>query len=144
MLNILLDTNILLDIAIPGRPTREESIMIVEEALYKELTAFVPATSLKDTYYILSKAMNEPVARNTIRSIMNVFTICPVNRETCERAFNSNEPDFEDGIVRACAEARRVDYIISRDVEAFKNSPIKCITPAEFIERCKEIHTVHI
>lgn len=46
----------------------------------------------------------------------------------------SDEPDFEDGIIRACAEAAGADFIISRDERAFARSPIKRLSAQEYID----------
>lgn len=46
----------------------------------------------------------------------------------------SDEPDFEDGIIRACAEAAGADFIISRDERAFARSPIKRMSAQEYID----------
>ena len=48
----------------------------------------------------------------------------------------SDEPDFEDGIVRACAERWKADYIISRDEKAYANSHIKRVTAEEYLRIC--------
>ena len=53
--------------------------------------------------------------------------------EECDRSLKSNEPDFEDGLVRACAELNGADFIITRDEDAFVGSKVKSVTAKEFL-----------
>ena len=48
------------------------------------------------------------------------LTLCVVDDALC-----SNEPDYEDALVRAAAENVRCDYIVSRDEKAFRASCCK-------------------
>ena len=63
---------------------------------YEEVVAYVCATSLKDLYYILSKAMGEKDARTYIKAVMDDFIICSVDYALCRQAADSDEPDFEE------------------------------------------------
>ena len=48
-------------------------------------------------------------------------------------ALASDEPDFEDGMVRACAEHEGATVIITRDKKAFTASAIPALPAAEFL-----------
>jgi hypothetical protein len=43
--------------------------------------------------------------------------------------------DFEDNVIMACAEAERLDFIITRNPDDFEPSPIAVITPTDFVKR---------
>ena len=73
-------------------------------------------------------------ARKFVCSLMKLIKIASVDEAICRDAIDSNEPDFEDGIIRSCAESAGVDFIISGDEEAFKRSPIKRLTAEDYIE----------
>ena len=60
--------------------------------------------------------------------------IAPLGPEECDRSLRSDEPDFEDGLIRACAELNGVDFILTRDTGAFRTSPVKALTCAEYLE----------
>ena len=57
-----------------------------------------------------------------------------IKREVDNMALNSDEPDFEDGIIRACAELNGADFIITRDKAAFAHSKVRSVTAAEYLE----------
>lgn len=93
--------------------------------------------SLKDVYYITSKIYGEDKARELVRSLMRLLVIAPVDAEVCNMALASNEPDFEDGIIRACAELNGADFIITRDAAAFANSKVRSVTATEYLQIAK-------
>ena len=98
---VLLDTNVMLDLALARPEGFDAAATIAEAVAYEEVVAYVCATSLKDLYYILSKAMGEKDARTYIKAVMDDFIICSVDYALCRQAADSDEPDFEDGLVRA-------------------------------------------
>lgn len=59
----------------------------------------------------------------------------PVDVALCRQSLASDEPDFEDGLVRACAELVGADYIVSTDRKAFKRSSVPRIESPELIQR---------
>lgn len=131
---VLLDTNIMLDLAL-SRPEGFDAAATIAEAIaHEEVIGYVCATSLKDMYYILTKAMGEKDARTYIEAVMGDFVICGVDYALCRQAIASDEPDFEDGIVRACAENIGVDLIITRDADAFARSTVKAMTSQEYVD----------
>lgn len=130
---LLIDTNVMLDLALARPEGFDAAATIAEAVAYDEVVGYVCATSLKDMYYILSKAMGEGDARTYIKAVMDDFIICPVDYALCRRAVDSNEPDFEDGLVRACAENARVDFIVTRDATAFERSSVRPIAPADYV-----------
>lgn len=93
----------------------------------------VSACSLKDVYYILTKQAGEARAREVVRDCLKSYSLEPLDQEACFTSAYSDEPDFEDGCIRAMAERAGVDFIITRDRAAFVRSTIKTFSPAEFI-----------
>lgn len=90
--------------------------------------------SLKDAYYIMSHIYDEPTAREAVRVLVDLVVIGPVSVEETLLALDSNEPDFEDGLVRACAELNDVDFIISRDEKAYRTCKIRRVTAGEYLD----------
>lgn len=90
--------------------------------------------SLKDVYYVSCKAYGEPWARNALRLLMGLVVIAPVSAEECDSALNSPEPDFEDGIIRACAELNDADFLITRDGDAFSTCTIRSVTATQYLD----------
>ena len=131
---LLIDTNILLDAAMGERPGWTAATLLVDELVYEDVIGYVSALSLKDVYYVLSKYADERAARSFVLATMDLLTVADVDGALCRLAALSDEPDFEDGIIRACAEDLSVDFIISRDEKAFARSPIRRLSAQEYID----------
>ena len=142
--SVLLDTNILIDAAVPGREQHVFASMLEEEAAYGGLKVYVAATSLKDAYFLIKAETDEAFAREYIQCLLRLYSPAPVDAFVCEQAAYSNEPDFEDGIIRACAESVGADYIISRNLKAFKHSTVKRLNAQEYIETVVKPETVDL
>ena len=126
MYRILLDTNILLDSVIPNRPQHDEALALLKWCNGSGDYGFAAATSFNDAYYVLCRAYDEV-------NLLGLVAVAPVSAEECDRSLRSNEPDFEDGLVRACAELSGADFIITRDEDAFAGSKVKSVTAKEFL-----------
>lgn len=133
MYRILLDTNILLDSVIPNRPQHDEALALLKWCNGSGDYGFAAATSFNDAYYVLCRAYDEAIAREALENLLGLVAVAPVSLEECDRSLKSNEPDFEDGLVRACAELNGADFIITRDEDAFVGSKVKSVTAKEFL-----------
>ena len=133
---LLFDTNILLDLTTEGRPQSEEAWKVLERCNGGGDMGLVASASLKDVYYILGKGGRETEARRAVKRLMDLLVIAPLGAEECDMSMRSNEPDFEDGLIRACAELNDVDFILTRDAKAFCKSKVRSVTCAEYLEIC--------
>jgi predicted nucleic acid-binding protein len=134
MCHLLIDTNILLDAIDPSRPDSNSARELLDRCSGWGELGMACASSFTDTYYISRKLYGEARGRTIVRHLMSLLAIAPVDAEVCDMALNSDEPDFEDGVIRACAELNGADFIITRDRAAFAHSKIRSVTAAEYLE----------
>ena len=135
---LLLDTNVLLDALEPARPQSQEACRVLELCNGEGDMGFACVLSLKDVYYVMQRFHGETVARQAVDRLAGLVTIAPVSWEECEMSLHGDEPDFEDGLVRACAELNDIDFILTRDSAAFAHSPVRSVTCAEYLEIVRE------
>jgi hypothetical protein len=67
--------------------------------------------------------------------LADTFEVCAVNRETLRSALRLGMVDYEDAIHAASAFAEGLDFIITSNLKDFKNSPVKAVSPAEFLKQ---------
>ena len=134
MSRLLLDTNILLDAVMRERPQSAEARQVLDRCNGWGDMGLVAAVSLKDLYYVLGKCWGEPTAHECVEQLMGLVVVAPVGGEEADLALHAGEPDFEDGLVRACAELNDVDFIITRDAAAFRKSRVRSVSAAEYLE----------
>ena len=119
-----LDTNFLLDCVLPGRPEHASAQAIKGLVDVGLIEGVVSACSLKDAYYILTKQAGESRAREVVRDCLKSYSLEPLDQEACFTSAYSDEPDFEDGCIRAMAERAGAD-LSSRAIE-----PLLCARPS--------------
>lgn len=132
MPSLFLDTNFLLDATGSQRPGHRE----VRELIGLIRTGFVPAAisphSLVDYFFITRQESLE--SRRTVLSLfLEFFDVVSLDKQTSLRALTSGESDYEDAVIGACAEKYKADYIITRDVRAFRAFAIPSISARDFL-----------
>ena len=130
---VFLDTNVLLDIAIPDRPGQLAASKLFKLVCDGDLRAELSASSLKDFYHITRKTIPEAQRRKWISVFLRAFEVIQLSRSTCQDALASDEPDFEDGLIRSMAERTSCAHIISRDARAFVGSCASRLTSEELL-----------
>ena len=118
MTSLLFDTNALIYWIHPDSSFHEEALCLVEEAYINRSTICALSSSLNDVYYILCRHyMTEDLI-----DLTGLFV---------HESIDSDEPDYEDGLIRVAAEELQVEAIISYDKAAFKNSFVPKMTAQE-------------
>ena len=133
---LLFDTNVLLDAVCKERPQSDEACQVLRRCNGEGDMGLVASASLKDAYYVLERQYDESYARTAIAWLMSLLVIAPLGAEECDVSIRSNEPDFEDGLIRECAELNDVDFILTRDAKAFCKSKVRSVTCAEYLDIC--------
>lgn len=131
---VLLDTNVLLDAVDSTRPQSDEACRVLRHCNGGEAMALVCPMSLKDAYYVLSRRFGADTARRAVGHLMGLVVVAPIGPEDCDVSLRSDEPDFEDGLIRACAELNDVDFILTRDASAFDHSTVRAVDCQKYLE----------
>lgn len=134
MHKLLLDTNVLLDFMVSERPGSTAAVEVFRRCARGTDIGLVCASSLKDVYYVARKHLGEQAARDFVRAFLMALKALPLDDALCRLAADSNEPDFEDAIIRASAEDARVDFILTRDAQAFQRSRVRALTAEKYLE----------
>lgn len=121
---VVLDTNIILDYLSAKRPAHQDAVDLLCAAFESDdFEPVVLLSLLKDVYYVLCRHFkNEAIVRERLDGFRQVVSCYDLTAEVVDRAFHSDEPDLEDGIVRASAELMGAKAIITRDSGAFSRS----------------------
>ena len=134
MYKLLLDTNVLLDFMVPDRPESDAAVEIIRRCSNGTDVGCVCAGSLKDAYYVACKHLGEQTAHDFVRVFLEALSVAPLDEAMCKIAANSNEPDFEDALVRATAEHINANLILTRDAKAYEHSTVRAISPQQFVD----------
>lgn len=134
MTEVLLDTNIILDYLNTERPEHIAASTLLEGIFESnDYKPVMSASTLKDAYYVLCRKYKpENLVRQRLQWLTESIEVQPLTLDIVEAAFTSDEPDFEDAIIRATAEKIQAKAIIARDKSAFKSSHIPSMDARAF------------
>jgi predicted nucleic acid-binding protein len=135
-MNVMIDTNVIVDVLGKREPFVQDSAAVLMLAAKGNLSASITANTITDIYYLAKKHLQDHgAARNALLGIIDIHEIVDVTKADCIKAFDLPVNDYEDALLIQCARRIKADYIISRDVKDFINSPVKTITPKDFLSR---------
>lgn len=132
-MNVLLDTNIILDLMLERDPWRVEAEAIAEAGADGRLQAHVCASAITDIFYISRKLVGGDRARRIVRNCLDTLQVVGVTRDLLDAAERRGGSDFEDDLQIQCATDARLDAIVTRNPNDFGNSPVLILTPAELL-----------
>ena len=135
MKKVLIDTNIILDIALKRHPFFEEASQIFAKIDKREIKGFITASSVTDIYYITRKSCGREKTIAFIRELIDVFDVLSVTKESIIDALSTEFKDFEDAMQYCIADMNKIDIIVTRNKSDFEHSTIEVLTPNELLER---------
>lgn len=131
---LLIDINVILDVAMKRLPHYQSSQVILSLADQKKVRGFLSAASCSTIYYFIRKdTRNVREAGHYIQKLMRLLSIVAVDQDILDTALAVQMPDFEDAIQLACAESCGADFIVTRDASGYRGSHIKALTPDEYL-----------
>lgn len=135
MIKALIDTNVVLDIALNREPFFEYSSKIFDKIDDQILEGFITASSITDIYYIASKQNDKLQARKFLINLIQILEVVGVDKDIVIQALESEITDFEDAIQVFSAKSNSIDLVITRNVADFASTGMKALTPQEFIQK---------
>ncbi len=134
-MRVLLDLNVFLDVFQKRQPHYSFSAKGVDIVLRHKLEGAISGHAITTLYYIIRKGADPKTAREIVMWLVKNFSIAPCNKEAFQLALDFDMKDFEDSVVAASAKLDNCDTIISRNISDFSDSPIECLSPADFLAK---------
>ncbi len=138
MTKLFLDTNVILDLCIPGRPGKEAArcILDLQEAFPDEFRLHLSFLSVADIAYVLQKHLPKPRIKEFIRDLLRICQAVGMSDIYLYDALDSACPDFEDALQIACAETDFCDFILTSNLRDYQgHTRIPVMTPGEFLKK---------
>lgn len=138
-MEILIDTNVILDVLLKREPFAEDAYSIFKMADEKTIKAHIAAFAVTDIYYFISKNLNHEDRLKAIKALFNIMNVVSVTRQDIEKAMSFPEfNDLEDALQLQSLKKVKGNFIVTRD-EEFQKLTDKAISPKDFIQRMPEI-----
>ena len=134
-MRVLLDTNVILDVLLNRAPWVTEAKAVWQAHEDGRITGYMTATTMTDIFYLARRLIDRATARTAVRTCLDTFEICEVNRSVLEQAQTLAGNDFEDNVQIACANIAGLDAIVTRNTADFRAATRPVFTPAELLTR---------
>lgn len=130
---ICVDINVLLDVLQRREPHYRASSAVLERVVAGRVEAALPAHAFTTIHYLVGRYSDQARADSVIDWLLKNFSVLRVDRNTVIRARSLAGEDFEDMVLAASAEEAGCDYLVTRNVRDFRQSPVPALTPDEYL-----------
>lgn len=132
---VLIDTNVALDFLTMRQPYYEDARNIIRICASEKVQGYIAFQSLPNIFYILRKSHTESDRRIMLKKLCLVLRVTGASHEkVCDAIDRDDFVDFEDCLQDECAKEVSADFIVTRNVEDFRHSQVKAITPQKLLE----------
>jgi predicted nucleic acid-binding protein len=135
-MKVYLDTNIIIDILERREPYYNDSNALFLLAIDKKINCIISASSITDIFYVINNKNKD--SHKTVQVIFDLLKIVKgVDTLISDLyvAANFGFSDFEDAVAASTAVREQADYIITRNVKDFTNSPVPAMNPIDFLNK---------
>ena len=134
MTELLIDTNILLDLLARREPHYNGAAQVFSLADRKKLILSVSSHSFSTVFYVLSKTYVAKEAREILRRLKILVKVLSLNDKIIELSLNDESfRDFEDALQYHTALENNQHIIITRNQKDFRKSIVPVMNPDEFL-----------
>ncbi len=133
-MKILVDTNVILDVLLKRDPFYSAGADVLNLSKLKDINLYVSASAITDIYYIANRTLrNKEDVRNLLMKLVKVVSIASISEEEIKNALALLWKDFEDSVQYSVAVLQKMDGIITRNSNDYKEAEIPVWTPEEFL-----------
>ncbi|MBM4041494.1 MAG: PIN domain-containing protein [Planctomycetes bacterium] len=133
MMDVFVDTNVLLDVLDEREPFCEEAFKVWTLADEGHIRAFVSAISFTNIYYLTRKDRGRAEADRAMRLLRDSFEPVPLDEPLLNQAIDSGHDDLEDAVQFCSALRCGAECLVTRNPQHFPSEDISVLTPAEFL-----------
>ncbi len=128
---ILLDTDVLIDIALDRRPHSGPAAELLDRIEHGAESACIAWHSVANLYYLVAPARGGVSTRDFIVELTRFVAVASTDTEAVRYAAALPMADFEDAMQVAAARACGARQIVTRNIKDYERSPISAIRPGD-------------
>ena len=132
---MLLDTDVLIDVALDRRPHSGPSSELLDRIERGSRRAYVAWHTVSNFYYLVTSERGDADARDFIAELVRFVAVAPTDTPALRYAMSLPMVDFEDAMQVAAARACGARHIVTRNVRDFAPSLIPAMTPRQALDQ---------
>lgn len=131
----LLDTDVLVDVALDRQPHSGPSGELLDRLLFHQESLFVAWHTVSNFHYNVKRQRDASFARAAVTDLANLVAVAPTGTADLHYALTLPMGDFEDAMQVAAARACDAEFIVTRNERDFAQAAIPTLTPADALAR---------
>lgn len=128
---MLLDTDVLVDVALDRRPHSDPASELLDRIEHGAEAAYIAWHSVSNLYYIVEPSLGSVSARDFIFELSRFVAVAETGTDGIRYAAELPMADFDDAMQVAAARACGARHIVTRNVRDYERSPIRAVDPRE-------------
>ncbi len=132
-LRVLIDLNVLADVIRKRSPHYITSSELISKVLLRKLNGVLVGFAPVSICELIKDSADSQQANDIVDWLLANFEIAPLEKVVYIDARNSELINLEDAVVIFSAKHAKCDFIVSRNIENYKKSPVPVITPEELL-----------
>ena len=128
---ILLDTDVLIDIALDRRPHSGPASELLDRIEHGAESAYIAWHSVSNLYYLVAPARGGVSTRDFIVELTRFLAVASTDTEAIRYAADLPMDDFEDAMQVAAARSCGARHIVTRNIKDYERSPISAVSPKD-------------
>ena len=130
-MKILIDTNILIDVALRREPFFADSVRVIDWAEQNPKQASIAWHAVSNFAYLVKQD-----ARRFLGEMLAFVEVASGDTATVRQALGMPTRDFEDALQASAAIHFEADLIVTRNTAGYKKLAIVAMTPTDFVRKC--------
>ena len=131
-MRVLLDTNVLLDVALWREPYFYPSLCVMRWCQTQAERTMIAWHSISNFHYVARRGLNDAGAREFLGQLLDWAEVAPTAKGLAKNAL-AEPGDFEDLLQLECALAGGASVIATRNVRDFSRPGLAVVTPGQFL-----------
>ncbi|KQR72602.1 PIN domain-containing protein [Pedobacter sp. Leaf176] len=133
--NILIDSDILLDFFLKREPFFIDSSKILNLCVNQKVNGYVSGSIIANTYYLLRKHFSHKDILSDFKILLSFLDILIIDKNVILASIDSEFMDFEDALQNFSAENKgNINAIVTRNIKDYKKSNLSVLTPGMFLK----------
>jgi len=135
MINILIDTDVILDFFFDRKPFSVDAAKILSLCESQKINGFITPVIYSNVYYILRQTAQHEKVIEKLKVLLSLTDILVMDKEVVIQSLNSQFKDFEDALQNFSALRNgNINAIVTRNIKDYKHSSIGAITPENYLK----------
>ena len=135
-MNLLIDTNVILDVLLNREPFSREAYEVLRLAQRDDIQEYVSASAITDIYYIINRNLKDKEqTRKLLQNLLTIVSVAAVTESEIRTALEGEWPDFEDSVQHAVALHAGINRIVTRNEKDYGKARIPVLSPAMLLRQ---------